>query len=69
MLEGLMVVAEDGPAHHRNHWRGGKALRQARTCHDQMTGRIAVGITGSLSSERTSRYLSSLHRQLATSWW
>jgi DNA-binding transcriptional ArsR family regulator len=48
MLEGIMVVAQDGPARHRNHWRGGDALRTARTCYDHMAGRIAVGITGSL---------------------
>jgi DNA-binding transcriptional ArsR family regulator len=52
MLEGLMVVAEDGPARHRNHWRGGEALRHARSCYDHMAGRIAVGITDSLI-ERT----------------
>jgi DNA-binding transcriptional ArsR family regulator len=48
MLEGIMVVAQDGPARHRNHWRGGDALRTARTCYDHMAGRIAVGITASL---------------------
>ena len=31
MLEGIMVVAQDGPARHRNLWRGGEALRHART--------------------------------------
>jgi len=48
MLEGIMVVAQDGPARHHNHWRGGDALRIARTCYDHMAGRIAVGIAGSL---------------------
>ena len=48
MLEGIMVVAQDGPARHHNHWRGGDALRTARTCYDHMAGRIAVGIAGSL---------------------
>jgi DNA-binding transcriptional ArsR family regulator len=48
MLEGIMVVAQDGPARHHNHWRGGDALRTARTCYDHMAGRIAVCIAGSL---------------------
>src|SRR5689334_3392191 len=52
MLEGLMVVAEDGPARHRKRWRGGEALRHARTCYDHMAGRVAVGITDALI-ERT----------------
>ena len=34
MLEGLMVVAQDGPARSKTHWRGGDALRNARTCYD-----------------------------------
>ena len=48
MLEGLMVVAEDGPARHQNHWRGGEALRHARSCYDHMAGRIAVRIADAL---------------------
>ncbi len=48
MLEGIMVVAQDGPARHRDHWRGGDALRTARTCYDHMAGRVAVGIACSL---------------------
>jgi len=48
MLEGLMVVAQDGPARHRNRWRGGEALRDARTCYDHMAGRVAVGIADRL---------------------
>lgn len=48
MLEGIMLVAQDGPAPYRNHWRGGDALRTARSCYDHMAGRIAVGIADSL---------------------
>jgi DNA-binding transcriptional ArsR family regulator len=48
MLEGLMVVAQDGPARHRNPWCGGEALRNARTCYDHMAGRVAVGIADRL---------------------
>jgi DNA-binding transcriptional ArsR family regulator len=44
MLEGLMVVAQEGPARQRNLWRGGDTLRHARTCYDHMAGRIAVAI-------------------------
>jgi DNA-binding transcriptional ArsR family regulator len=43
MLEGLMVVAQEGPAR-RNPWRGGETLRHARTCYDHMAGRISVAI-------------------------
>ena len=48
MLEGLMVVAEAGPARHQPHWRGGDALRNARSCYDHMAGRLAVAITDML---------------------
>jgi DNA-binding transcriptional ArsR family regulator len=48
MLEGLMVVAQDGPARQRNLWRGGETLRHARTCYDHMAGRIAVTIADQL---------------------
>jgi Helix-turn-helix domain len=48
MLEGLMVVAQDGPARQRNLWRGGETLRHARTCYDHMAGRIAVSIADRL---------------------
>lgn len=48
MLEAIMVVAQDGPARHRGHWRGGEALRDARTCYDHMAGRLAVCIADRL---------------------
>src|SRR5215470_2560524 len=48
MLEGLMVVAQEGPARQRNLWRGGETLRYARTCYDHMAGRIAVAIADRL---------------------
>lgn len=48
MLEGIMVVAQDGPARHRNLWRGGEALRHARTCYDHMAGRVAVAVADRL---------------------
>lgn len=48
MLEGLMVAAQDRPARQCSEWRGGEALRNARTCYDHMAGRIAVRIADSL---------------------
>jgi DNA-binding transcriptional ArsR family regulator len=48
MLEGLMVLAQEGPARQRNLWRGGDTLRYARTCYDHMAGRIAVAIADQL---------------------
>ena len=48
MLEGLMVVAQDGPVRPRDPWRGGEALRHARTCYDHMAGRVAVAIADRL---------------------
>jgi DNA-binding transcriptional ArsR family regulator len=48
MLEGVMVVAEAGPARYQPHWRRGDALRNARTCYDHMAGRLAVDITDRL---------------------
>lgn len=47
-LEGLMAVAETGPARHTPHWRGGDDLRTARSCYDHMAGRLAVGVTDAL---------------------
>lgn len=48
MLEGIMVVAGHAPAHHRTRWRGGEALRHARTCYDHLAGRVAVKIADAL---------------------
>lgn len=49
MLEGLMVLAQEGPARQRNLWHGGEVLRHARTCYDHMAGRIAVAIADHLT--------------------
>ncbi len=38
----------DGKPARQREWRGGEALRNARTCYDHMAGRIAVRITNSL---------------------
>lgn len=45
MLEGLMVLANADGSPGRNSWRGGEALRNARTCYDHLAGRLAVGLT------------------------
>ena len=51
MLEGIMAVAgatETGtPARHST-WRGGEALRTARSCYDHLAGRLGVGLADSL---------------------
>jgi hypothetical protein len=48
MLEAIMVVATDAPACACLHWRGGAALRNARTCYDHLAGRLAVAIADAL---------------------
>jgi len=48
MLEGIMAVAEAGPARYRPHWKGGDALRTARTCYDHLAGRVAVSMIDAL---------------------
>jgi len=42
MLEGMMAVAETLP--NARPWRGGEALRTARTCYDHLAGRLGVAI-------------------------
>lgn len=49
MLEGMMVVAERGPARYRPHWRGGEDLRFARVCYDHLAGELAVRATDALA--------------------
>jgi DNA-binding transcriptional ArsR family regulator len=51
MLEGLMVLAQDGLTPPRSLWRGGEPLRHARTCYDHMAGRIAVAIADRLVAQ------------------
>ena len=48
MLESIMAVAEAGPARYRPHWKGGDALRTARTCFDHLAGRAAVAMADAL---------------------
>jgi DNA-binding transcriptional ArsR family regulator len=48
MLESIMAVAADGPARHQPRWRGGDALRTARTCYDHLAGRLGVALADAL---------------------
>ncbi|WP_428489610.1 ArsR/SmtB family transcription factor [Rhodopila sp.] len=48
MLESVMAVA--GPAPRRTAWRGGDALRTARTCYDHLAGRLGVALADSLTA-------------------
>jgi DNA-binding transcriptional ArsR family regulator len=48
MLEGIMVVAGPLTGPRLSSWRGGEALRTARTCYDHLAGRLGVGITDAL---------------------
>ncbi|MGD0107438.1 MAG: winged helix-turn-helix domain-containing protein [Rhodopila sp.] len=47
MLESVMAVA--GPEPRMPTWRGGEALRTARTCYDHLAGRLGVALADSLT--------------------
>ena len=49
MIEGIMVVAADGPQRYRPRWNGGDELRTARTCYDHVAGRLGVALTDALT--------------------
>jgi DNA-binding transcriptional ArsR family regulator len=52
MLESILTTAaEVSPPERRTTWRGGEALREARTCYDHLAGRLAVGLTDALVRE------------------
>ena len=48
MLESMMAVAADGPPRYQPRWRGGDALRNARTCYDHLAGRLGVALADAL---------------------
>jgi hypothetical protein len=52
MLEGIMVVAADGPQRYRPRWNGEDALRTARTCYDHIAGRLGVALTDALTNRK-----------------
>jgi DNA-binding transcriptional ArsR family regulator len=47
MLESIMAFAGPAP-HRRSTWRGGEALRAARTCYDHLAGRLGVALADAL---------------------
>ena len=49
MLEGVMAVAGPEPPRSTT-WRGGEALRTARTCYDHLAGRLGVALADALSA-------------------
>ncbi len=49
MLEGVMAVAGPEPGR-TTAWRGGDALRTARTCYDHLAGRLGVALADSLTA-------------------
>jgi DNA-binding transcriptional ArsR family regulator len=50
MLESVMAVS--GPdIQPRSTWRGGEALRTARTCYDHLAGRLGVALADSLCAQ------------------
>jgi DNA-binding transcriptional ArsR family regulator len=52
MLESIMVVAGNAPPSPRlGNWRGGEALRGARTCYDHLAGRLGVRIADALQAD------------------
>jgi DNA-binding transcriptional ArsR family regulator len=48
MLEAITAVAADGVPAAR--WRGGEALRNARTCYDHLAGRLGVALADALAA-------------------
>ena len=48
MLEGVMAVTGPEPARATT-WRGGEALRTARTCYDHLAGRLGVALADALT--------------------
>jgi DNA-binding transcriptional ArsR family regulator len=48
MLEGIMVVAGEGPERYRPRWKGDDQLRTARTCYDHLAGRLGVALADAL---------------------
>jgi DNA-binding transcriptional ArsR family regulator len=49
MLEGVMAVSGPEPPR-ATVWRGGEALRTARTCYDHLAGRLGVALADALTA-------------------
>ncbi len=50
MLESVMAVAGPAPQRHST-WRGGEALRTARTCYDHLAGRLGVALADAMQHQ------------------
>jgi DNA-binding transcriptional ArsR family regulator len=48
MLESILAFAGHAPPPRKTAWRGGDALRTARTCYDHLAGRLGVALTDAL---------------------
>jgi DNA-binding transcriptional ArsR family regulator len=48
MLEGVMAATAPEPVRSTT-WRGGEALRRARTCYDHLAGRLGVALADALT--------------------
>ncbi len=49
MMESILAVAGPAPARTTT-WRGGEALRDARTCYDHLAGRLGVALADALTT-------------------
>ncbi len=49
MMESILAVAGPAPAR-ATAWRGGEALRNARTCYDHLAGRLGVALADTLTA-------------------
>ena len=52
MIEGIMVVAADGPRRYRPRWNGDEQLRTARTCYDHIAGRLGVALADAMTRRK-----------------
>ena len=50
MLEAVMAVAGPAEPQTGSAWRGGEALRTARTCYDHLAGRLGVALADALAT-------------------
>ena len=51
MLESIMAVAGAQTPRTATSWKGGEALRNARTCYDHLAGRLGVALADSLTRQ------------------
>lgn len=51
MLETIMAVASAEPPRAATSWKGGEALRAARTCYDHLAGRLGVALADAMTEQ------------------